>query len=129
MKSFDELNYYEMLKISVNSPSFEIKRAYKDALAIYDEDSLATYNLFSNDERDKMLEVIEEAFLTLIDESRRAAYDRMLTDSGQVDASIIARKNQKEPTTFLHTNILIPVSLRREMILAFSTITSPQIIY
>jgi DNA-binding transcriptional regulator YiaG len=107
MKSFDELNYYEMLKIPVNSPSFEIKRAYKDALAIYDEDSLATYNLFSNDERDKMLEVIEEAFLTLIDASKRAAYDRMLTDSGQVDAAIVARKNQKEPTSFLHTNIIV----------------------
>ena len=107
MKSFDELNYYEILKIPVNSPSFEIKRAYKDALAIYDEDSLATYNLFSNDERDKMLAVIEEAFLTLIDESKRAAYDRMLADLGQVDASIIARKNQKEPTTFLHTNIIV----------------------
>ena len=107
MKSFDELNYYEILKIPVNSPSFEIKRAYKDALAIYDENSLATYNLFSNDERGKMLEVIEEAFLTLIDERKRAAYDRMLTDSGQVDAAIIARKNQKEPTSFLHTHTVV----------------------
>lgn len=107
MKSFDELNYYEILKIPVNSPSFEIKRAYKDALAIYDEDSLATYNLFSDDERDKMLEVIEEAFLTLIDENKRAAHDRMLADSGQVDAAIIARKNKKEPTTFLHTNSIV----------------------
>ena len=43
MKNFDGLNYYEILKIPANSPSFEIKRAYEDALSIYNENSLVTY--------------------------------------------------------------------------------------
>ena len=65
MKSFDGLNYYQILQIPVNSSFIEIKRAYKEALSIYGEDSLATYSLFLNEERDNILNVIEKAFFTL----------------------------------------------------------------
>ena len=105
MKSFDGLNYYEILKIPTNSPSFEIKRAYRDALSIYDEDSPVTYSLFSNEERDSILKTIKEAFLTLIDEHKRAAYDTMLSDSEQVDLSITSMRNQKKPVPFYTGNM------------------------
>ena len=105
MKNFERLTYYDILKIPPNSSSFEIKRAYRDALSIYNEDSLVTYSLFSSDERDKILKTIEEAFLTLINENKRAAYDRMLTDSGQVDLSITSMRNQKKPVPFYTGNI------------------------
>jgi len=105
MKSFDGLNYYEILKIPINSPSFEIKRAYRDALSIYDEDSPVTYSLFSNEERDSILKTIKEAFLTLIDEHKRAAYDTMLSDSEQVDLSITSMRNQKKPVPFYTGNM------------------------
>ena len=105
MKSFDGLNYYEILKIPTNSPSFEIKRAYRDALSIYDEDSPVTYSLFSNEERDNILKTIKEAFLTLIDEHKRAAYDTMLSDSEQVDLSITSMRNQKKPVPFYTGNM------------------------
>jgi DnaJ-class molecular chaperone len=105
MKNFERLTYYDILKIPPNSSSFEIKRAYRDALSIYNEDSLVTYSLFSSDERDKILKTIEEAFLTLINENKRAAYDRMLTDSGQVDLSITSMRNQKKPVPFYSSNI------------------------
>lgn len=103
MKSLDSLNYYEILKISVNASFIEIKRAYRDVLSIYDEDSFATYSLFPDGERDNILKVIEKAFLTLIDENKRAAYDRMLVDSGQLDMSAV-RKEQKKPTPLFRTN-------------------------
>ncbi len=103
MKSLDRLNCYEILKIPVNASFIEIKRAYRDVLSIYDEDSFATYSLFQNGERDNILKVIEKAFLTLIDENKRAAYDRMLVDSGQVDMSVIG-KEQKKPTPLFRTN-------------------------
>ena len=105
MNDFGRLTYYDILKIPPNSSSFEIKRAYRDALSIYNEDSLVTYSLFSSDERDKILKTIEEAFLTLINENKRAAYDRILTDSGQVDLSITSMRNQKKPVPFYSGNI------------------------
>ena len=88
MKKFDELNYYEILKIPINSPYFQIKQAYKDALSLYDQDSALTYSLFSREERDEILKKIEDAHSTLTDDNKRAAYDRMLVDSGQVKAPI-----------------------------------------
>jgi DnaJ-class molecular chaperone len=106
MKSLAGLNYYDILQIPVTASYIEIKRAYRDALSIYDEDALVTYFLFSNDERDNILQIIENAFLTLIDENKRAAYDRLLVDSGKVDESVI-KKDQKKPVPLFHTNNLI----------------------
>ncbi|MBW2572179.1 MAG: helix-turn-helix domain-containing protein [Deltaproteobacteria bacterium] len=97
MKYFDGLNYYEILKIPEKSSFLEIKQAYKDAVSIYGEDSLVTYSLFSTDEREKILKIIEEAFFTLIDGKKRAAYDRMLVDSGQSDTTFISDQSQSEP--------------------------------
>lgn len=97
MKSFEGLNYYQILKIPANASFIEIKRAYKDALEIYEEGSLATYSLFSDDERAHLLTAIEKAFFTLVDENKRAGYDRMLVDTGQVDASILAAKTRNKP--------------------------------
>jgi DNA-binding transcriptional regulator YiaG len=86
------LNYYEMLKIPMASSYFEIKRAYKDALSLYNEDSIVTYSLFSKAERDKIIEDIENAFATLTNDKKRAAYDQMLVDSGQVETLIPSRE-------------------------------------
>lgn len=97
MKNLDGLTYYEILKIPSNSASFEIKRAYQDALSIYDEDSMVTYSLFSNEERDKILKTVKEAYSTLIDENKRAAYDTILIDSGQIEVSITFIQNQRKP--------------------------------
>jgi curved DNA-binding protein CbpA len=88
MKKFDGLNYYEILKIPMTSSYFEIKRAYKNALSLYNEDSIVTYSLFSKEERDRVIEDIEIAFSTLSNDKKRAAYDQMLVDSGQVETSI-----------------------------------------
>ncbi|MEE8553951.1 MAG: hypothetical protein V3S72_11680 [Desulfobacterales bacterium] len=93
VKSIHKFNYYEILKIPLNASFIEIKQAYSYVLSIYDEDSFATYSLFSNGERDTILKVIEKAFLTLIDEDKRADYDRMLIESGLVDIAVI-RKGQ-----------------------------------
>jgi curved DNA-binding protein CbpA len=104
MKSFDGLNYYEILQIPLGASYIEITRAYRDALSIYEEDALATYFLFSNNERDNILKTIENAFITLIDENKRAAYDRMLVDSGQVDESIIKKGQKKSLSLFPSQN-------------------------
>ena len=102
MKNFEGLNYYEILKIPTNSSSFEIKRAYKNALSIYNENSLVTYSLFSKEERNNILKTLKEAFLTLIDENKRAEYDSILGDSEQIEVSISSIQNQEKPSR-VHT--------------------------
>jgi curved DNA-binding protein CbpA len=94
MKKFDELNYYELLKIPMNSSYFEIQQAYKDALSLYDQDSVLTYSLFSREERDEILKKIKDAHSTLVDESKRAEYDRMLADSGQMTAPVSSNETR-----------------------------------
>jgi curved DNA-binding protein CbpA len=97
MKFFEKLNYYEILKIPANASLLEVKKGYREALSIYEKDALATYSLFSSEERDKILKAIEKAFFTLMDENKRAAYDRELVDSGEIESSIIISDEQKRP--------------------------------
>lgn len=94
MKKLDGLNYYEILKIPMTSSYFEIKRAYTDALSLYNENSIVTYSLFSREERDQIIKDIEDAFSTLTNDQKRAAYDQMLVDSGQVDTLIPSIEKQ-----------------------------------
>lgn len=104
MKKFDGLNFYEILKIPMTSSYFEIKRAYKDALSLYNEDSIVTYSLFSKEERDKIIEDIENAFSTLTDDQKRTAYNQMLVDSGQVETLIPSREKQYTSPSLSTTN-------------------------
>ncbi|MGD8503667.1 MAG: DnaJ domain-containing protein [Syntrophobacterales bacterium] len=78
MKNFEELNNYEILEIPADASPFEIRRAYKNALEVYGESSLLTYSLFSEEERVHILDRIKQAYDTLIDKSKRTAYDASL---------------------------------------------------
>lgn len=84
MRKFQDLSYYEILEIPPSATSYEIREAYREALSVYNDDSLATYSLFPDEERDEILKTVEEAFRTLIDERRRADYDKKLVDAGRM---------------------------------------------
>lgn len=86
MRSFEGQNYYQILQVSPNATQNHIKQAYRYALNLYEEDSLATLSLFSDDQRAELLRDIETAFLTLIDDEKRAVYNETLLTNGQVDA-------------------------------------------
>ena len=75
--------FYEVLQVSEDADVNDIKRAYHDALAIYNDDALVTYTLFSDQQRSGILKSIETAFDTLMDEKKRAHYNSMLAESGQ----------------------------------------------
>jgi DnaJ-class molecular chaperone len=96
MKNFADLDYYELLEIPYGASSFEIRQAYKDAFSIYNEDSLATYTFFGDDERDQILKQIEEAFNTLIDEKKRTGYDKMLLEAGRLDPEAFSAKERSK---------------------------------
>ncbi|MDA8139582.1 MAG: helix-turn-helix domain-containing protein [Desulfobacteraceae bacterium] len=87
MNTFEGQHHYEILKIALNADVKEIERAYREALEIYEENSLITYTLFSEDQRSDLLQAIDEAYHTLMDAERRAAYNQYLIDSGVAEAA------------------------------------------
>jgi DnaJ-class molecular chaperone len=95
MNDYKKMNYYEVLEVPVNASFFEIRHAYKEALSVYGEDSLSTYSLFSETERETLLKKIEEAFQTLIDEKRRSDYNSQLVKDGEVDPGELLRDHNK----------------------------------
>ncbi len=107
MKKFETQTYYEILDIPVQATPFEIRQAYKSALAIYNEDSLATYSFFSEHEREEVLKRIEEAFLILTDEDKRAVYDRQLIHDGKIASTDVAKKEKKKAVPLFQTKNVV----------------------
>jgi DnaJ-class molecular chaperone len=97
MKTFEGENYYQILNVAGGASAIEIRRAYLNTLEIYKQDSIATYSLFSTEQREVFLQIIEKAFDTLIDEDKRAAYDQMLVDTGKVDPVTFFRQSSEKP--------------------------------
>jgi DnaJ-class molecular chaperone len=103
-KQFQDLDYYELLRIPYSASPFEIRQAYKNILSIYEENSLATYSLFTDVERKKILAKIENAFLTLIDGNKRKSYDNTLIESGDVPRSELAGREHKKAIPLIPIN-------------------------
>jgi len=97
MKPFEQQNYYEILDISPDVTQFEIRSAYKTALYIYDDGSPVSYSFFSKDERKKILTLLEEAFLTLINDQTRSEYNRKLVEEGVLDEEDLSGDDYKKP--------------------------------
>ena len=95
MKTFENQNYYEILKLPFDADANAVQHAYREALEIYGENSLVTYELFSDEQRGDLLQAIDEAYHTLMDETKRATYNQMLVHSGLAEPSLFARKTEK----------------------------------
>jgi DnaJ-class molecular chaperone len=104
MNDYKKMNYYELLEVPANASFFEIRHAYKDALSVYGEDSLSTYSLFSEAEREALLKQIEGAFHTLIDEQKRSEYNQQLIESGEVDPAELSRDDNRKSIPIFLTN-------------------------
>ena len=100
MSKFEELTYYELLEIPPNASTFEIRQAYKEALSIYGSDSPISYSFFIEEERERILESIENAFATLIDAQKREQYDKRLVAEKKIDPSRVEKGKQKNPPPF-----------------------------
>jgi DnaJ-class molecular chaperone len=102
-KSFDHMNYYEMLDIHPNASAMEIRSAYNAAMQMYQPDSLVSYSFFSQEERNKILFLLEKAYLTLINEAQRVKYDNELHPKGTTSD---AEKNTtaKKPVNIFDIN-------------------------
>ncbi|MFQ5929692.1 MAG: helix-turn-helix domain-containing protein [Acidobacteriota bacterium] len=78
MKRLNEMTFYELLNLQEDASPQEIQEAYRLAMATYQPGSLATYTLVSEDERQKILGRIEEAFRELSHPLKRHRYDQKL---------------------------------------------------
>jgi curved DNA-binding protein CbpA len=103
MKTFENENYYRILQVPTNASADEIKHAYREALALYAEESVVTYSLFSEEQRKNLLRAIQTAFDTLVNEDKRAAYNQMLIDTGQVEAAVLSGRTRREPAVYSDT--------------------------
>ena len=95
MERFENLNFYELLELPANASPFEIRQAYRNALSVYEEDSMISESFFTDEERSDILRRIEEAFSTLIDDGQRAVYNKKLVDAGVLDALSMEREEPK----------------------------------
>lgn len=69
-------NYYQVLEIETNATLQEIHNAYVRAKNAYSGESAALYSLMSQEECNKVLEQIEEAYSILGVAEKRREYDR-----------------------------------------------------
>ena len=97
MKPFDRQAYYEILDLAPDAQPSEIRDAYRTALKIYQDDSLASYSFFDEDERKRILARMEEAFLTLIDRKSKIGYDEELVSRGLINKEALDPTARPEP--------------------------------
>ncbi len=76
MKRIEEQTCYEILEVAPDATSREIQQAYEHAKETFQNDSVAVYSLFSEQEMKKIQEAIEEAYRVLMDETLRKNYDQ-----------------------------------------------------
>jgi hypothetical protein len=75
---FNDLTYYEILDISPGVEAKEIQEGYYRVREIFARNSLASYSLYTEPEREEIQRIIEDAYRVLIDQKSREAYDRQL---------------------------------------------------
>lgn len=90
MKRFSDQNYYEILEVPYRATWGEIQKAYELAKKTYGTDSIASYSLFDQDDREIIFKKIEQAYQTLIDQEKRRKYDEDLAKTVDEVAQQIA---------------------------------------
>jgi flagellar biosynthesis protein FlhG len=78
MKSLKSQNYYEILGVTRDASPEEVRKAFEIAKQTFQQNSLATYSLFTDEENQEILAVITRAYETLFTPALRREYDAFL---------------------------------------------------
>ena len=79
----ESLNYYEILEIEQSASTEVIFEAYQKALKTYSLDNAELYKVFSPDEAQAWIDLIEEAYSIVGSPNTRRAYDLELSEKIQ----------------------------------------------
>lgn len=72
---YDGQTYYDILEVPPSAEISEIYKAYQKAKVAYSPSSPALYTMFTPQEAQELLKLVEEAFQTLSHQDRRIQYD------------------------------------------------------
>lgn len=78
MKSLKSQNYYEILSVSRGASPEDIRKSYEISRQTFQDNSLATYSLFTDGENQEILALISRAYETLFNPELRREYDSFL---------------------------------------------------
>ena len=84
MKRLTEQDFYTLLGISPKASFDEVRSAYDEAVSIYSSDSVATYTLFTEKEREQILSRLLDAYKTLTNTQLRREYNYSLIEKGEL---------------------------------------------
>jgi flagellar biosynthesis protein FlhG len=97
MKRITDQNYYELLEISPRASTQEVQWAYDQAMDLFSADSIATYSLLSEKDRELILARIVEAYKTLTNGYLREEYNQGLLERGEILPEDLASYSSEEP--------------------------------
>src|SRR5580693_327735 len=75
---YEGQTYYELLEITPQAGPTDIYNAYQRARSTYSPSSPALYSMFTPQEAQELMALIEEAYQTLSHQGRRREYDLKL---------------------------------------------------
>ncbi len=99
MSGYNQKNFYDILDIPQDATAEEVEAAYVRAKATYGENSVALYSLYSDTEKDLLLQDINEAYSTLCNETKRDAYDAAITVAQHQRSSLKPHKGSLQADT------------------------------
>lgn len=110
MSSKHGQSHYDVLEIPVNAGQHEVHQAYIRAKSTYTSDSPALYTMFTPEEAQAMVSLIEEAYSVLGHQGKRHEYDLKM---GFQTATPTAEKSVAQPS-IQHTIEIKPLVTKNE---------------
>jgi len=96
MKRLTEQNYYVLLGVSPKASFEEVQSAYDEAVSIYSSDSISTYSLFTQEEREQILARLVDAYKILTNSQLRKEYNKILVEKGELSPQEIGFSSLEE---------------------------------
>jgi len=95
-KKTEDMNYYEILNVGLSASQQQIDKAYRIGKSSYSHGSMALYGLADEEERQAMIENIEEAYKILGNIKKRKKYDIMILKKKTGDCENAYFRNSTE---------------------------------